>query len=73
MQTIQIDKKSNKAMADASVDLQPGASVTVKCTVKANDDQTLTLTAEEIEVSSAPEAMEESYNETDSLDVDTEE
>lgn len=42
-QVIQIDLNKNKPVADVVADLQPGDEVEVICTIKAKDDQTLSL------------------------------
>ena len=65
MQTITIDKKSSPDVAAVAADLEPGTEVTVKTTVKANDDQTLTLTVREIEVEDMVEVEEEDEAEGD--------
>lgn len=59
MQTLTLDKKSNPEVAAMAADLQPGSRVTLYTTVKANDDQTLTLTLEEAEAPAAEEVSEE--------------
>lgn len=49
MQTITLDLKKEPDIAALVADMQPGDPVTLHTTVKAKDDQTLTLTLEEAE------------------------
>lgn len=49
MQTVQIDKKKSPEIADWAADKEPGERVCLYGTIKANDDQTLTVTVEEID------------------------
>ena len=48
MQVITIDKKKTPDIADWAVDKEPGDRVCIYGTIKANDDQTLTVTLEEV-------------------------
>lgn len=50
MQIITIDLIKSPDVAQEVVDLQPGDSVTVHTTIKAMDDQTLTLTVDEVSI-----------------------
>lgn len=49
MQLVQIDKKKSPDIADWAADKEPGDRVCLYGTIKANDDQTLAVTVEEIE------------------------
>lgn len=46
MQTIDIDLKQNPDIANLVADLEPGAKIELSTSIKAKDDQTLTLTIE---------------------------
>jgi preprotein translocase subunit YajC len=60
MQTLTIDLKREPEIADLVADLQPGDPVLLHTTIKAMDDQTLTLTLEEAEEGQAnPDAGNE--------------
>lgn len=48
MQTIVLDKKKSPEVADWAADKEPGERVCVFGTIKANDDQSLTVTVEEV-------------------------
>lgn len=47
MENIVIDKKKNPDITDVVATMQPGDAVDLHCSIKANDDQTLTLTVRE--------------------------
>lgn len=57
MQVITIDKKKTPEVADWAADKEPGERVCLFGTIKANDDQSLTVTVEE--VGDEPEDMED--------------
>lgn len=48
MQVITISKDKTPAIKDWAVDKEPGDRVRLSGTIKANDDQTLTITVEEV-------------------------
>lgn len=48
MQTISVDKKKTPEIADWAADKEPGDRLCLYGTIKANDDQTLTITVEEV-------------------------
>lgn len=48
MQTLTIDKKKSPAIADWATDKEPGDRVCLYGTIKANDDQSLTVTVDEV-------------------------
>lgn len=48
MQTITVDKNKTPEVADWAADKSPGDRVCLFGTIKANDDQTLTITLEEV-------------------------
>ncbi len=60
MQTLKIDLKNNPDVAAVVADLQPGTELILKGSIKALDEQTLTVTLEEVE---APEAEAEDVEE----------
>ena len=73
MQTITIDLKKNPDVADLVADMDPGTSICLTTSIKAKDDQTLTLTldsAEECESKDEEDAedSEEDTEETDETD-----
>ena len=59
MQTITISLQKSPEIADAIADLEPGDEVLLHATIKAKDDQTLTLTVEELSVPEADDEDEE--------------
>ncbi len=59
MQTVIIDLKKNPDIADLVRTMQPGDRVELQTSIKAVDDQTLTLTVEEAAEGKEPEAPEE--------------
>lgn len=50
MQTITVDLKKSPDIANAVADMEPGDEVLLHGTIKALDDQTLTLSVEELSV-----------------------
>lgn len=48
MQTVTIDKKKTPEIANWAADKEPGERVCLYGTIKANDDQSLTVTVEEV-------------------------
>lgn len=48
MQVITIDKKKTPEIADWATDKEPGDRVCLYGTIKANDDQSLTITVDEV-------------------------
>jgi len=60
MQTLTIDLKKSPDIADAVVDLEVGSEVCIHATIKSKDDQTLTVTAEELSVPDAEDKDEDS-------------
>lgn len=48
MQVVTIDKKKTPEIADWATDKEPGERVCLYGTIKANDDQSLTITVEEV-------------------------
>ena len=58
MQVLQIDLLKNPEVKDLVTDLQPGDAIKLHCSIKALDDQTLTLTLDEAEEGDAVEEDE---------------
>jgi len=56
MQTLIIDLKSNPEVAAAVAGVEPGSSVTIRGSIQALDDQSLTVTVEEVEASEGGKA-----------------
>lgn len=59
MQNADIDLKKNPEIADWAADKEPGDKGCLYFTVKANDDQTLTITFEEVGDDDSEEEQEE--------------
>lgn len=73
MQTIQLDLKKNPDIADFLVDKQPGDGVTLHATIKSLDDQTCTVTIEEIgdEIPGDEEKKEPAMDQPPGMNMDS--
>jgi hypothetical protein len=73
MQTLTIDLKTNPDVAAVVADLEPGTGLTIKASIKALDEQTLTVTLEEVEAPEAEVVDEVEVEDTMVPDADDEE